>query len=682
MKSVTFALSAALAAACSSPSRGPTPPVEPGAGTGAATGPGSPGAATYDRIARLDFNRRAAELALPLFWRSDADGDGALDPDELVRLWGWDGPALATLVAGGAFTPGFATLYASIATPIAPATLAALPEAERARITALRDELAQGQPTLVESDFAKGSAEDRAIVEHIERAAAIVERLYARQGGVLGMDAEIAAADTISKMVFFRNQGPWCVAPRTENQPICNALPGQPKHLSGLYPMALQADPKFCEVLARQKNGAALTGHFSVVVEGKTKGSYQAVPYAVAYRDDMEAVAKELEGAAKVITTADEQPFAAYLTAAAGAFRTNDWEAADVAWLAMGNAGSRWYLRIGPDEVYHDPCALKAGFHVTFARIDQSSTTWRQRLEPVKGEMEAALAKLAGAPYRARDVQFKLPDFIEIVLNAGNARPPHGATIGQSLPNWGKVADAGGRTVAMTNLYRDADSDAIFLAQTAALFCPATQGLVSADPAPGLMSTVLHEAAHNLGPAHDYQVKGKTDDAAFGGPLASMMEELKAQTAALYFAEWLVGKGLIARADADAAHVRDVAWAFGHVARGMYTGSGAPKAYSQLAAIQLGTLHAAGVLTWRADVTAANGTDRGCFDVDLKTWAPAVDKLAVRVLRAKARADKQDALAMKAAYVDDKGAWAALRGTIAERWLRAPRASFVYAIRR
>ncbi len=32
---------------------------------------------------------------------------------------------------------------------------------------------------------------------------------------------------------------------------------------------------------------------------------------------------------------------------------------------------------------------------------------------------------------------------------------------------------------------------------------------------------------------------GKTDDAIFGGPMAAMMEELKAQTSALYLAEWL-----------------------------------------------------------------------------------------------------------------------------------------------
>ena len=37
-------------------------------------------------------------------------------------------------------------------------------------------------------------------------------------------------------------------------------------------------------------------------------------------------------------------------------------------------------------------------------------------------------------------------------LDAGDARAASGATIGQSLPNWGPVANEGrGRTVAMTD---------------------------------------------------------------------------------------------------------------------------------------------------------------------------------------------------------------------------------------
>ena len=71
-------------------------------------------------------------------------------------------------------------------------------------------------------------------------------------------------------------------------------------------------------------------------------------------------------------------------------------------------------------------------------------------------------------------MQFKLPDFIDVVLNAGDQRKPIGATIGQSLPNWGPVAAAGGRTMAMTNLYTDPDSVARSAALQSAVFCKAS----------------------------------------------------------------------------------------------------------------------------------------------------------------------------------------------------------------
>ncbi len=660
---------------------------EPAPSTEAPAAPVAKAAPKFDQLDRKAFNQKAVELALPLFWRTDANANGAIDPDELVTVWGIGEAKREDYVGADGFTQRFVDAYARMTEgAVRPANghggLAehgAHEELKRQQL--VREELAQGAPTLVESNFASAPEQDRKIVQHILAAAEIVERIHAKQKGVFGMAEKIPATDTASRALFFRNQGPDCEAPKTENAPGCSALAGAPKPLSGLYPASVQADPKFCDKLAAQPNGSALMDHFSVVREVAGKpGTFEAVPYSVAYKEDMEAVSRELKAAADAITSADEASFKAYLNAAAQSFLTNDWEPANEAWASMGVDNSKWYLRIGPDEVYYEPCAWKAGFHVSFARINPDSLNWQKKLEPVKGDMEKALGALAGPPYKARDVKFKLPDFIDIVLNAGDARPAHGATIGQSLPNWGKVAAKGGRTVAMTNLYTDADSQAVLREQVASLYCPATMAQFTTDPAPALMSTVLHEAAHNLGPSHEYKVKGKVDDEIFGGPLASMMEELKAQTAALYFSEWLVERGVISVDDAKKAHLRDAAWGFGHVSRGMYTADGNGRPYSQLASIQLGTLFKAGVIQWKPAEKAANGADTGCFEVDLTTWKTTGDALAKRVLKAKGKGDKADAEKMKAEFVDADGEWKQLREVITERWLRAPKASFVYSV--
>jgi hypothetical protein len=120
----------------------------------------------------------------------------------------------------------------------------------------------------------------------------------------------------------------------------------------------------------------------------------------------------------------------------------------------------------------------------------------------------------------------------------------------------------------------------------------------------------------------------------------------------------------------------------GHISEGMYDASGVSRAYSQLSSIQAGSLFRQGAVAWRAGDTAANGTDKGCFEVDLTKFRAAVAALEARVLKAKASGNKADVEAMKAEFVDARDDWSQLRDVITERMLRTPKASFVYSIER
>ncbi len=158
------------------------------------------------------------------------------------------------------------------------------------------------------------------------------------------------------------------------------------------------------------------------------------------------------------------------------------------------------------------------------------------------------------------------------------------------------------------------------------------------------------------------------------------MEELKAQTAALYFPATLVERQLITPAEADISRVQELAWTFGQIAQGMYDPQGKPKNYSQLAAIQLASLTTSGAVEWKPSELAANGSDKGCYEVQLEKWNLGATALAKQVLRIKGRGDKAAAEALKKRWVDDEGAFKAQRAVIAERWLRSPKSSFVYSI--
>ena len=633
-----------------------------------------------DKLTRTEFNRLAPELAVPIFWVNDNDKNNVLETPELAVYWGIDkGANIGEYVRDGKFTDRMLAVYAAmVKQKDAPP--------RDARDAAVRKELAQGRVTLVAADFSKSTPEEKKFVQAILKAAEKIELLYAKQEGTLDLMAKIPANDPASKALFIRNQEPRCRAPATENDPNCGALPlaDMPKgRISGMYPADLLAkDEKFCEKAAKVKDAKIEQPFTTIVNNGSAeKPDLKAKSYHETWPSDVKAISDDIKEASAALGQT-EPALRAYLDAAAKAFLDDNWWPADEAWAKMDTKNSKFYLRIGPDEVYHEPCSTKALFHVSFALVNQGAAKWQAKLDPLKNDMEGALAKLAGPPYTARKVAFKIPDFIDVVLNAGDARMPSGATIGQSLPNFGPVANQGrGRTVAMTNFYTDQDSVVNARALAESLYCKDTMAKWTDDPEALLMSTVLHEAAHNLGPAHQYKANGKIDRDAFGGPLASTLEELKAQTAALYFTEWLVGKNQLDKESADKSFVRDMFWAFGHVSRGMYEDNHHPKNYSQLAAIQVGWLMKNGAMAWKADETAANGKDKGCFAIDLPKVPAAVTSLMTEVAQIKGKGDKARAEVLLKDWVDVTGDRKKVHEVITERMTRAPKQSFVYSVK-
>jgi hypothetical protein len=651
-----------------------------GGAAGAASSTSADGGAAsatpkLDAMPIEQLNGRAAELALPFLWAEDKNGNHAVDPDEIEMVFGVDPAAKREdFVANGAFTPRFMLAYADMARMPRPAP-------KDARETAVRKELAQARPTLVRTDLRSATAEDKTFVQHVLDIAHMVEDLAWKQRGVFELRTRVKADDLASKMLFYRNQGPRCEAPLTVHDPDCSALPDDTKQkLSGMYPSDALQDEKFCDSLAKEKD-KALIDPFTVVTRDATTKKLVAVPFTDAWKAEMNAIADALDKAAADVTSPSEAALKEYLAADARAFRTNDWTSADEAWVKMNADNSKWFIRIAPDETYQDVCNLKALFHVTFGRINQASKAWQNKLAPLKDAMEKDLAAMAGPPYKERAVKFKLPDFIEVVLYAGEARSPFDATIGQSLPNFGKVADESrGRTIAMTNFFTDAASIRELEVQARSLFCTKAMTLYTPDPGPLLESTILHEAAHNLGPNTTYLVAGKDDRATFGGPIASMLEEAKAESGSLYLLTWLGDRNELPRAEVNRALLMDVLWGFGQISKGMYDENKQANSYAQLEAIQTGWLVKENALSWHASEKAANGTDDGCYDMDLAAMPASLKSLEKTLLGVKARGDKKGAQALVADYVDATGDRKAALDRITQRMNRVPKATFLYAI--
>ncbi|MBU1221147.1 hypothetical protein KKF97_15185 [Myxococcota bacterium] len=622
------------------------------------------------KVTRELFNITAIKLNIPVFWIADSNSNEKPDPGEISSVLFYD--SYVEWVKDGKFTPDFSAVQKKIENELAKPTLSSGPEADRIKLVI--NDLEAGYPVIVYNDMSTFSAEDKAIVAQFHKLSILIDKLYKAQ---LGID-KITANDAPSKRMMERNLSPMCKAPLNESNVACTAVAGVTKQVFGIYPAKLQEDKDFCKKLVemdkKERNPRKhLLHQFNGVVE--KNGKLTAEPYNVFFKDHMTAISAELKKTAELVKNPKEKALKAYLSAAAKGFETNNWDGADKAWAAMNAKNSRYYIRIAPDEVYWDPCNSKAGFHFTFSLINPKSLEWQNKLMPIKNDMEKVIAAHIGAPYRARPVKLHLPDFIDIVTNAGNDRSPFGGTIGQSLPNWGPVAKAGGKTVVMANLYTDADSMRMAREKAESMIVSDGMKTYPSNADPGLLSIILHEVTHNLGPVHEYVYKGKKDKDWFGPALSTTLEELKAQTGALWYVNFLLKKKIIDEKMANQTYLDSILWGFGHISRGMYGENRKPKPYSHLAAIQVGFLMEEKAMVWDPTAMAANGKDKGAFKFDLAKFPGAVDKLMKIVGQIKASGNKAKAEELVKKYVD--GAIVPME-EIKKRILRFPKNSFVY----
>jgi hypothetical protein len=195
-----------------------------------------------------------------------------------------------------------------------------------------------------------------------------------------------------------------------------------------------------------------------------------------------------------------------------------------------------------------------------------------------------------------------------------------------------------------------------------------------------LLDIILHELTHNLGPHTDYIAPdGKRPGDNFSGMTATILEELKAQTGALYFVDFLKKEGLLSAEDAQKVYAHSLFWCFGHLSRGLFEASGKPKPYSMLSAIQLAFMQAEGAVTFHAEGLAANGQEKGYFEVNFDKMAPAAQKLMAEVVALKVSGDAAKAKEFIDKYTIGAASKDLHLDLISDRLLRYPKASFVYS---
>jgi hypothetical protein len=255
-----------------------------------------------------------------------------------------------------------------------------------------------------------------------------------------------------------------------------------------------------------------------------------AVPYAVAYADDLMKAYKLLNEAGDALAKDDEE-FARYLRNRARDLLSNDYESGDASWVT--GHFKNLNAQIGSYETYDDELyGVKTFFSFCLFLTRQAETT------ALRQAMKGLQALEDSLPYQNhKKVREDIPVGVyDVVADFGQSRGGNTATI---LPNESYVARRYGRTILLrANIMRDPN---IFESTEKTLVAAiGEQQGKELTPDGNFYRTLWHEVGHYLGV--DRTRDGRELDEALQDN-ANAMEEMKADLVSLFVAEALHKQG-------------------------------------------------------------------------------------------------------------------------------------------
>ncbi len=238
-----------------------------------------------------------------------------------------------------------------------------------------------------------------------------------------------------------------------------------------------------------------------------------AVPYSIAYADELVSAFRQLTHAAGTIEKSDPE-FARYLRNRARDLVTNDYESGDASWVT--GRFKRLNAQIGAYETYDDPMFGVKAFHSMSVLLRNEKAT--EELRKALGGLQAIEDAL---PYENhKRIREDIPIGVyQVIADFGQARGTNTATI---LPNDALFSRRYGRTILMReNILKSPE----ILAASERVWKAATEPAHAADFGPdgNFQRTLWHEIGHYLGPNGD-----ALED------YADAMEEMKADLVSLF----------------------------------------------------------------------------------------------------------------------------------------------------
>lgn len=255
-----------------------------------------------------------------------------------------------------------------------------------------------------------------------------------------------------------------------------------------------------------------------------------AVPYSVAYADELIRAHALLNEAADLVTKTDEE-FARYLRNRSRDLLSNDYESGDAAWVT--GRFKKLNAQIGAYETYDDALfGVKASFAFSLLAAREQET------QELRKAMKGLQSLEESLPYQNhKRVKEDIPVGVyDVIADFGQARGGNTATI---LPNESYLARRYGRTILLrANIMRNPGIFQNTGSAWEAALAPAHKRELTPDG--GFYRTLWHEVGHYLGV--ETTVEGRDLDSELQEN-ANALEEMKADLVSLFVADALHKQG-------------------------------------------------------------------------------------------------------------------------------------------
>jgi hypothetical protein len=266
----------------------------------------------------------------------------------------------------------------------------------------------------------------------------------------------------------------------------------------------------------------------------------KAIPYHVHYKKWLEKAARALRDAADL---SDYPSFANYLRLRAKALLTDDYYESDAAWVDL--VDPKFDLILAPYETYLDDLLGVKGSYGAAVMIRNEEASGKlavfQKYVPQIQESLPLAAEDKPTQHGRRSPM----EVMDTPYRAGDLRHGYQA-VADNLPNDPKIHEKKGSKRIFFDNFMNARVNEVILPVSKRMIREDQARLVTGEGY--LVTTMMHEVSHGIGPAFARMNGQKKDIRAAIGPAYSGLEEAKADITGLFGLDWLIRKGALPEA--------------------------------------------------------------------------------------------------------------------------------------